>query len=256
MSPLPYSALPSCTVYVQRLHPSRLNSQTQITELTDRLRLCFEDYGNILDIIVKRSNTRKGQAFIVFDTPEAASTAQEELDGFEFSPDNPIVTSIARTASDAVVERFCSEEEFREHKERRLAEKARKNAEAEALQALQNEEAKKRAAADSAAGTTTDPRKAKLSKPASKANVVPSEYLPPNRLIMVENVPADYSIEALTPMFSGFEGFIEVRKVEIGRFKGLVFVEFTGIPGATAAKEALGNTVLGENVVKITYAKD
>jgi hypothetical protein len=123
MSPIPYASLNGCTVYVQRLSPSRLNSQNQIDELTDRLRLCFEDYGNILDIIVKRSNLRKGQAFVVYDTPEAAATAQEELDGFEFSPDNPIVTSIANTPSDAVVEKFCSEEEFKEHKERRLAEK-------------------------------------------------------------------------------------------------------------------------------------
>jgi RNA recognition motif-containing protein len=73
---------------------------------------------------------------------------------------------------------------------------------------------------------------------------------------MVENVPADYTVEALIPLFQGFEGFMEVRKVEIGKFKGLVFVEFSGIPGATAAKEQLGNSTMGDSVVKITYAKD
>jgi U2 small nuclear ribonucleoprotein B'' len=123
MAPMNYADLNGCTVYVQRIFPERLNSQNQVEKLTETIRACFEDYGNILDIIVKRSLHRKGQAFVVFDSAESAATAQEELDGFELSPDNPIVTSIAKTPSDAIVEKFCSAEEFQEHKAKRLAEK-------------------------------------------------------------------------------------------------------------------------------------
>jgi U2 small nuclear ribonucleoprotein B'' len=123
MAPMNYAELNGCTVYVQRIFPERLNSQNQVDKLTETIRACFEDYGTILDIIVKRSLRRKGQAFVVFDNSESAATAQEELDGFELAPDSPITTSIAKTPSDATVEKFCSPEEFKEHKEKRLAEK-------------------------------------------------------------------------------------------------------------------------------------
>jgi U2 small nuclear ribonucleoprotein B'' len=73
---------------------------------------------------------------------------------------------------------------------------------------------------------------------------------------MVENVPADYDKDALTPLFQQFEGFMDVRVVSVGRFKGLVFVEFSNIAGATAAKEQLGGSRLGDKVLKITYSKD
>jgi len=72
---------------------------------------------------------------------------------------------------------------------------------------------------------------------------------------MVENVPADYDKETLTPIFAQFEGFMDVRIVTVGRNKGLVFVEFNNVAGATAAKEQLGGSRLGDKVIKITYTK-
>jgi len=270
MAPIAYADLNGCTVYVQRIVPERLNSQNQIDALAENIRVCFEEYGTILDVIVKRSNKRKGQAFVVFDSPESAEKAQEDLDGFDFFPDSPIITSIAKTPSDAVVQKFCSPEEFEEHKERRLAEKstflrllqrqkwllttptARKQADEEEARARAEEESKKRSAAEPTSGI----RPMKTLKSTSKQTVIPSEYLPPNKLIMVENVPADMDKDTLMPLFAQFEGLQDIRKVTVGRYAGLVFVEFAAIAGATAAKEALGNTTLGDKVLKITYSKE
>jgi U2 small nuclear ribonucleoprotein B'' len=274
MAPMNYADLNGCTVYVQRIFPERLNSKNQIDKLTETIRACFEDYGTILDIIVKRSLHRKGQAFVVFDNAESAATAQEELDGFELAPDSPITTSIAKTPSDATVEKFCTPEEFKTHKEKRLAEKGtrsreflretlltvrlteRKNAELEAQRALLEAETKKRPAEEAPSAPTNAIRPIKALKSTSKQTVIPSEYLPPNKLIMVDNVPSDYDKDMLTPIFSQFEGLVEVRVVTVGRNKGLVFVEYANIAGATAAKDQLNNSRLGEKLLKITYGKD
>jgi U2 small nuclear ribonucleoprotein B'' len=136
--------------------------------------------------------------------------------------------------------------------------KERKNAEYASLRAAQDSETKKRAAPTDAAPTaaTNAIRPIKSLKSTSKQAVIPSEYLPPNKLIMVENVPTEFDKDALIPLFQQFEGFMDVRIVTVGKFKGLVFVEFSNIAGATSAKEALGGSRLGDKVLKITYSKE
>src|SRR5208282_6100945 len=52
----------------------------------------------------------------------------------------------------------------------------------------------------------------KSSNPAGSA-VVPDEYLPPNKILFVQNLPDEYDIDALTAIFGRFEGFKEVRLV-------------------------------------------
>lgn len=56
------------------------------------------------------------------------------------------------------------------------------------------------------------------------AGVVPDEYLPPNKILFIRQVPDDYGVDALTAIFSRFAGFREVRTVP-GR-KGIAFVEY------------------------------
>lgn len=56
------------------------------------------------------------------------------------------------------------------------------------------------------------------------AGVVPDEYLPPNKILFIRQVPDGYDVDALTAIFSRFPGFKEVRTVP-GR-KGIAFVEY------------------------------
>lgn len=64
----------------------------------------------------------KGQAFVVFDSIEAAEKAIEEVQGFELF-EKPMYLDYAKTRSDATVKKDGSEEDFEIHKRRRLAEK-------------------------------------------------------------------------------------------------------------------------------------
>lgn len=85
--------------------------------------------------------------------------------------------------------------------------------------------------------------------------MVPDEYLPPNKILFVQNVPDEYDIDALTSIFGRFEGFREVRLVP-GR-RGIAFVEYEAEAGAISAKENTAGVALGEagQAIKVTYQR-
>ena len=84
---------------------------------------------------------------------------------------------------------------------------------------------------------------------------MPDEYLPPNKILFVQNLPEDYDVDGLSAIFGRFEGFREVRLAP-GR-KGIAFVEYEAESGAISAKENIAGMMLGsENkIIKVTYQK-
>lgn len=94
----------------------------------------------------------------------------------------------------------------------------------------------------------------KSSNPAGAA-VIPDEYLPPNKILFIQNLPDEYDIDALTAIFGRFEGFREVRLVP-GR-RGIAFVEYESETGAISAKENTAGMALGDGtqIIKVTYQR-
>ncbi|RKU45841.1 hypothetical protein DL546_007107 [Coniochaeta pulveracea] len=238
------SGSPIATVYVRNLE-ERVKPEV----LKQTLHTIFSEYGNIIDIVAKTNLKAKGQAFVVFENPESAQKAIDEVQGFEIF-DKPMQLALARTKSDATVARTGSEEELEAHKRRRLAEKDKKKA------AQAAEEQKRRAPADISARPAKTQRGAglKATGPAPSA-VVPDEYLPPNRILFVQNLPDDFDADAVTNIFNRFDGFREVRLVP-GR-KGIAFVEYDTEQSAIAAKENTAGMALkdGEKTMKVTYQR-
>ena len=72
---------------------------------------------------------------------------------------------------------------------------------------------------------------------ANASAVIPDEYLPPNKILFLRELPESYDVDSLTTIFSRFEGFREVRMVP-GR-KGIAFVEYEAETGAISAKVSL-----------------
>ncbi|KAH8879459.1 RNA-binding domain-containing protein [Thozetella sp. PMI_491] len=238
---------PIATVYVRNLE-ERIKPEA----LKEALEAVFSEFGNVIEIVAKTNLKAKGQAFVVFDNPEAAKAAIEDAQGFELF-DRPMHLAMARTRSDATVKMSGNEEEFSAHKRRREAERDKKKA-------LESAEEQKRKRP--LAGAPADPRAPKAARGAGlkptgpgPAAVVPDEYLPPNRILFVQNLPDDYDVEALTGIFGRFEGFREVRMVP-GR-KGIAFVEYEAEPGAITAKENTAGMSLknGEKTMKVTYQR-
>ncbi|KAJ5713302.1 U1 small nuclear ribonucleoprotein [Penicillium malachiteum] len=242
------SISPNSTVYVRNLE-----ERIKVEQLKEALEEIFSEFGNILEIVAKTNLRAKGQAFIVYDTVEAATRAIDEVNGFDLF-DKPMVLDYAKTRSDATVLRENGSDELEAHKRRRLAEKERK----QAHDALEAQKKLKRPAA--AAAETTRPAKTTKGaglKPTSgtTAAVVPDEYLPPNKILFLRELPDDANEESLSAIFGRFEGFQEVRLVP-GR-KGIAFVEYQDESGAISAKEATSGMTMGDQgkPIRVTYQR-
>lgn len=87
------------------------------------------------------------------------------------------------------------------------------------------------------------------------AAVIPDEYLPPNKILFLRELPEDADSDILTGIFGRFEGFREVRLVP-GR-KGIAFVEYENETGAISAKEATSGMPMGPNgkPIRVTYQR-
>ncbi|KAL1304243.1 hypothetical protein AAFC00_000660 [Neodothiora populina] len=232
-----------------------LEESVKIPALIEALREIFSEYGNIVDIVAKRSLKRRGQAFIVFDSVESAENAIDEVNGFELFGKS-MSLDFAKTKSDATVTREGTEDDLEQHKRHRKAEKERKQA-MEAAEAAKNLKRPAPGAPEVEAGRPSAPKAARGAglKGASGpgAGVVPDEYLPPNKILFIRQVPEDYDVSALTAIFSRFAGFKEVRTVP-GR-KGIAFVEYEGEDGAISAKEATAGMTLGDSSIRVTFQR-
>ncbi|KAL6691169.1 RNA-binding domain-containing protein [Trichoderma pleuroticola] len=239
------SDMPISTVYVQNLE-ERVKPEV----LADALKTIFSEFGNVVDIVAKRNLKAKGQAFIVFDQPSAAHNAIEEVEGFELFG-KPMRVAMARMQSDKTVEMNGNTDEFEAHKRHRQAEKDKRKA----LEAADEQRHLKRAAAGA-----PEARPSKSAKPlglkstsAPASVVVPDEYLPPNKILFIQNVPDEYDIDALNAVFGRFDGFREIRLVP-GR-RGIAFVEYENEQGAITAKENTAGMALGDKPIKVTYQR-
>ncbi|KAL2023956.1 hypothetical protein VTK56DRAFT_191 [Thermocarpiscus australiensis] len=238
------------TVYVRNLE-----ERVKPEPLKQALHTIFSEYGNVIDIVAKTNLKAKGQAFVVFDNPDSARAAIEEVQGFELF-EKPMQVALARTRSDATVKLTGNEEDFEAHKRRRMAERDKKKA----LESAEEQKRLKRpmpgAAAEAGARPAKNARGAGLKATgAGPTAVVPDEYLPPNRILFVQNLPDDFDKDALTAIFGRFEGFREVRMVP-GR-SGIAFVEYEAEAGAITAKENTAGMPLknGEKIMKVTYQR-
>ena len=130
----------------------------------------------------------------------------------------------------------------------------------ERRQAHEALEAQKKLKRPAAAPETARPAKTTKGaglKPTSgtTAAVVPDEYLPPNKILFLRDLPDDADQEGLSAIFGRFDGFLEVRLVP-GR-KGIAFVEYENESGAISAKEATSGMPMGEQgkPMRVTYQR-
>ena len=79
---------------------------------------------------------------------------------------------------------------------------------------------------------------------------MPDEYLPPNKILFLQNLPESVTKDQLNALFSQYPNLHEVRLVPSK--KDIAFVEYLDEGSATVAKDALHNYKLdGENKIKV-----
>ncbi|KAJ3056324.1 U2 small nuclear ribonucleoprotein B'' [Rhizophlyctis rosea] len=209
---------PCQTIYVRNLHEKR---KTKVLE--SALRTVFSEYGTILNIKVKRNVRMRGQGFITFDNIESATKALE-VKGFPLFG-KPLDVQYARDRAFVLSERDGT---LAEHKARR-----------EEIKATREPVAPKKPRPEGATG---------------QQHSIPDEYLPPNNILFVQNLPPETSEQILASLFNQFPGFKEVRLVP-GR-SDIAFVEYDSEITSATAKAALhGFKVSAEKLMKVTFAK-
>ncbi|EJU00150.1 RNA-binding domain-containing protein [Dacryopinax primogenitus] len=226
---------PPCeTVYVQNL-----NESVTMNTLKQTLTNLFKNYGEVLDVVAHHNLRMRGQAFVSFADPEAAAKAVKEVDRFPLYG-KPMKLSFAKTRSDAVVQKLDGT-----HMEEYKAERMERKKRARADNPLRR---KAQARLKASAGDGTAPQAGR------RIVQMPDEYLPPNKILFLQNLPDSTTLDQLQMLFSQYPGLHEVRLVPTK--KDIAFVEYVDENAASTAKDALHNYRLdGEAKMKVTFAR-
>jgi len=242
--PIPVDAVPASssnpefaseTLYIQNL-----NEKIRIDVLKASLRGLFKSYGEVIDVVAHNNLRMRGQAFVSFESADIAKKALKEVKGFPLYS-KPMQISFAKTRSDAVVRRLDADH-YEEHRQQRLQHKKATR---------YTNPLKQKFRAQRLAAETDGPA---VSAPRRPAVQMPDEYLPPNKILFLQNLPESVSKDQLMALFSQYPNLHEVRL--IANKKDIAFVEYVDEGSATVAKEALHNYKLdGENKIKITFAR-
>lgn len=202
---------------METIYINNLNEKLQIKTLVDSVRQCCEEYGAVVDIVARRSLRKRGQAFVVFDTADAAQRALRALKDKELYG-KPMRVALAKQKSYATLAR-------------------QDPLELEALQRRRQSRQKRTASSMSS----------KNNNPAKRQRV---EVEQPNNILFLQGLPESCTREVLLEKFHGFPGFVDVR---LFAARGVGFVEFKSDNQAAAGRQL--NLELGGKPISISYAK-
>lgn len=220
---------PNETIYIRNL-----NESVSITALKRDLFALFHKYGS-KEVIAHKNLRMRGQAFIVFDQVADAENAMRDLQGYPFA-EKPMLLQYAKSKSDRTVQRV-SPDAFEQHKETRLAAKI----------------AKGPIVAPTKATTTMTSTTKKPSKKQTTTKHVASDANPPHKILFVQNLPDEITVDIMQAIFARYKGFKEVRMVP-GR-AGIAFVEYADDENAIVAREGTGGMTLSGQQLKVSYGK-
>ncbi|RSH90769.1 hypothetical protein EHS25_009944 [Saitozyma podzolica] len=221
------------TLYIQNL-----NEKVRIPVLQETLSLLFKPYRPVGPVVAHHNVRMRGQAFVSFNDKETADRARRDVNEFPLYG-KAMQVSFARSRADSVVKKLDGAEALEEHKTARLAEKKIKRRD----NPLRRKQLAKMRADESGVA------------PAKKIRLqVPDEYLPPNNVLFLQNLPDGTTSDDLREVFEVHPGLVEIRTIPAK--KDIAFVEFADEGAATVAKDALHNFKIdGETKMKVTYAK-
>jgi len=223
----------------QTLYVNNLNEKIKIDTLKEELNSIFSQFGKVLDVNAKKSFARRGQAFVCFESVQAASSALEKLQGFPFH-DKPMRINYARSKSDVIAKedgtyvqrpkkplppRFTPKgsEGGAPSKRRALEQPAPEGAPETGHMPMQGQHVP-----PSAPPQGFQQQSAPTPKPAEPTT---------NHILFLTGLPDDADEMMLSMLFRQFPGFKEVRVIQ-GR-SDIAFVEYEQDSQAAEARKTL-----------------
>jgi len=202
------------TIYV-----NNLNEKIKKDELKKSLFHVMSQFGQILEIQAEKSLKKRGQAWIVFSNTQSAGEALKEMQSFNFYG-KPMRVQYAKVKSDIVAK-----------KDGTYVKRVRKK--------LKSKSKKK--------------KKSKKTKTTDKGDQK-EDTTPPNKVLMVENLPTQCNTAMLSMLFHQYAGFKDASMVP--ERPGIAFVEFDESVNSTLAKDSLQNfQITATHCMKISFAK-
>ncbi|KAJ8749553.1 hypothetical protein K2173_026202 [Erythroxylum novogranatense] len=231
---------PNMTIYI-----NNLNEKIKIDELKKSLNAVFSQFGKIVEILAFKTLKHKGQAWVVFEDVQSATSAMRQMQSFPFY-DKPMRIQYAKTKSDVIAKAdgtFVPREKRKRHEEKGKKKKEQHDAN-QAGMGLNPAYA-------GAYGST--PPLSQIPYPGGAKSMVPEAPAPPNNILFIQNLPNETTPMMLQMLFQQYPGFKEVRMVEAK--PGIAFVEYGDEMQSTVAMHGLQGFKIQQNQMLITYAK-
>jgi len=238
----------------QTLYVANIDWKIKKPVLKRSLHTLFNRHGKILDIIALRKDGLRGQAFILFEDVQSATSALKAEQGFTFFGKD-LQLQYAKEKSDRIAKQDGT-----------FVPKDRKRLAADAI--TSSEKKIKVDAITTGAGADADaevgdnvplPVEVTVQDPASLVKdsetddeAEADDAAAPSNILFADSLPKDCNEMMLACLFRSYAGYKEVR---IPR-DGLAFIEFDEEPHATVALKALnGFKLSSEDALKLKYGK-
>ena len=223
----------------ETLYINHLNEKIKIDLLRENLYYLFSQFGDILEINIRRSKKMKGQAFIVYKDIDEATRAKVSLNNFLFLGSR-INVDYAKSKSDIIVkikgktnsQEYQKTGTYLTRKRKRMIEYGNIKEEEKEKKEIKGKKEKK--------------------KIMELDEDIDGEYIDENKILFVEGLGEEVNEKMIYLVFSKFKGLKDIRFFN-GR--GFCFVEYDNEINAGAALLSLNNMKLIEqSTLKISYA--
>lgn len=231
---------------LETLYLNNLNEKISINKLKSKIDSIFSTYGKIIQITAHKNLKMKGQAFVTYESPAEAGNALKKLQNFIIF-DKPVRIQFSTTNSDNhyKIKNPTNEEipEIIKRKESKIQREQSLNK--RKLESLQS----------SNSPSSNAPSFEVITPAAKKIKVEDWKSLPPNNILLIQNLPSTTTKEILESTFQEEDGFINIRLVKI---RNLAFIEFDNDSLSTDVLKKFNSKILTEIFSEstiLTYAK-
>ena len=232
----------------ETLYVNHLNEKIKTDLLRENLYYLFSQFGDVLEINIRKSKKMRGQAFIVYKDINDATRAKVSLNNFLFLGSR-INIEYAKTKSDIIVKIKGQSGQNNEEYQKTgtyLTRKRKRIMEYEPIKDGKKEEKKEK-----------EEKEEKEEKKEKKESIeldedIDGECLNENKILFVTGLGKEVNEKMISLVFNKFKGLKDIRFFN-GR--GFCFVEYDNEINAGTALLSLNNMKLTEtSTMKISYA--
>ena len=223
----------------ETLYVNHLNEKIKTDLLRENLYYLFSQYGDVLEINIRKSKKMRGQAFIVYKDINDATRAKVSLNNFLFLGSR-INIDYANTKSDIIVKIKGQSSQNNEEYQKTGTYLTRKRKRMLEYQNIKEEKKEKK--------KETVEKKESIELDED----IDGECLNENKILFVTGLGKEVNEKMISLVFNKFKGLKDIRFFN-GR--GFCFVEYDNEINAGTALLSLNNMKLTENTtMKISYA--